>query len=111
MLIYSYIGISLYQQHQTDSKLVALDKLLALRHLTAEKHLHALVRDAKVRDLPRFFVDAESESFDELAAEFNAEDKLSTSAENKEPETPSKFTEEPLSRSHIFSDVTMRMAL
>ena len=109
VLIYSYVGVNLYQQNQTVTKLVALDKLLALHHLTAEQHLHSSVRDAKLKDLPRFFVDAQSESFDELAKEVEAEDK---SIGNKKPEsTPSKFTEEALPRSRVFRDVTMRMAV
>src|SRR5437879_153441 len=67
--IYCYVGLNQYEQNQTSSKLVVIDKLLALRTLTAEKHLHPLVRAAKLKDLPHLFVDAQSESFDELAAD------------------------------------------
>jgi hypothetical protein len=107
--IYCYAGVNQYEQNQTSSKLVVIDKLLALRTLTAEKHSHLLVRVAQLKDLPHFFVDAQAESFNELAADVEADDKA---PDGKKPERlPSKFTTEPLPRSSVFREVTMRMAV
>jgi hypothetical protein len=56
VLIYSYVGINLYQHNQTLTTPVAVDKLLALHYLTGGND--GLVRDAKLKDLPNFFADA-----------------------------------------------------
>lgn len=107
--LYCYVAVNQYEQNQTSTKLVVIDKLLALRTLTAEKNLHPPARAAQLRDLPRFFVDAQNESFNELAADVEAEDKA---ADGKKPESvPSQFTTEPLPRSSVFREVTMRMAV
>jgi hypothetical protein len=106
VLIYSYVGINLYQHNQTFPKLVAVDKLLALRHLTVGNHV--LIRDAKLSDLPRFFSDAQSESFNEFIQGNENED---NSTEKQSEQSPSKFTAEPLQQSQIFREVPMRMAV
>ena len=102
VLIYSYVGINLYQHNQTFPMLVAVDKLLALRHLTVGNHL--LIRDAKLSDLPRFFSDAQLESFNEPM------ERTESDSTSSQP-SPSKFTPEPLQQSQIFREVPMRMAV
>jgi len=102
VLIYSYVGINLYQHNQTFPMLVAVDKLLALRHLTVGNHL--LIRDAKLSDLPRFFSDAQLESFNEPM------ERTESDSTSSQP-SPSKFTPEPLQQSQIFRKVPMRMAV
>jgi hypothetical protein len=61
--IYTYVSIDQYRYAQTVAKLAALDKLLAMRHLTTGVNLST--RDAKQNDLPRFFLDAQVELFNE----------------------------------------------
>ncbi|MHC2531784.1 hypothetical protein [Bradyrhizobium diazoefficiens] len=109
-VIYCYVGFNQYEQNLTATKLVAIDKLLALRAITVERNLHPFVRVAQLRDLPRFFVDASAESFNELAADVEAEDKQAIDGKKTEL-PPSKFTREPLLRSSILRDVPMRMAV
>jgi len=106
VLIYSYVGMTLYQHNQTLPALVALDKLLVLRDLSSGTRLY--VRDAKMKDLPNFFSGAVSEQLDEIIKEDELEDEPEP---RKSDKTPSKFTEELLQNSQILRDIPMRMAI
>jgi hypothetical protein len=119
VLIYSYVGINLYQHNQTLPALIALDKLLVLRDLS--NGTHPYVREAKIKDLPNFLVDAMMDKFNEPmeADEVDKEDELEDEPKRKksEPEpkksekTPSKFTEDLIQNSQILREISMRMAI
>jgi hypothetical protein len=120
VLIYSYVGINLYQHNQTLPALIALDKLLVLRDLSSGTHSY--VREAKIKDLPNFLIDAMWDKFNEPikeADEVDKEDELEDAPERKKSElepkksekTPSKFTEELLQNSQILREISMRMAI
>jgi hypothetical protein len=106
VLIYSYVGVHLYQHNQTVPTLIALDKLLVLRHLSIGNHL--FIRTARVKDLPNFFSGALSDRFEELAKDAEHEDELDL---KKSEALPSRFTEDLLQNSQILRDVPMRMAI
>jgi hypothetical protein len=103
VLIYSYVGINLYQHNQTLPALIALDKLLVLRDVS--NGTHPYVREAKIKDLPNFLVDAMMDKFNE-PMEADEPDEL-----KKSEKTPSKFTEELLQNSQILREISMRMAI
>jgi hypothetical protein len=120
VLIYSYVGIDLYQHNQTLPALIALDKLLVLRDLSSGTHSY--VREAKIKDLPNFLTDAMWDKFNESikeADEVDKEDELEDEPERNKSElepkksekTPSKFTDELLQNSQIFREISMRMAI
>jgi hypothetical protein len=103
--LYAYVGINAYQHGQTQTKLIGLDQLLALRKLTAFSDVS--MRTARAKDLPHFFSAALSEELDRIVAVDKAEDNPATST----PPPPSKFDDTPIANSKIALDVPMRMAV
>jgi hypothetical protein len=104
--LYAYVGINVYEHSQIQPKLVALDKLLALRPLTVFSNFQA-IRPAKMKDIPHFFQLAMSESFDQVVAEDEAAD----NPDKSKPPPPSKFDATLLANSQIYIDVPMRMSV
>ncbi len=104
MLVYGYVGVSLYQHNEATTKLVNLDKLLALRYLTGSNPTFS--RPATLRDLPHFYSDAMSESFNEIVEELDPDRK----DQQRTPKAKSKFSDTPLDRSQRVRGVPMRMA-
>jgi hypothetical protein len=97
-------GARLFLQGQTQPALIALDRLLLLRELSNAANHH--IRQAKISDLPNFFVSAEMARIMETYTAAHKNDEP-----DKANDVASKFTNEPLENSQIIYDVPMRMAV
>jgi hypothetical protein len=102
-LIYSYVSINFHLDRQTTPTLFAFDKLLVLRDIARGAPL--AIRDARTKDIPQILQSAQTDQHIEIGKRKEEAELGATEA------TPSKFTDELLQRSKIFSKVPMRMTV
>jgi hypothetical protein len=101
-VLYTYIGFTSFERDRNQSKLIALDELLALRWLTIfQPSLN--FRPARKRDLPAYFTKALDEHFEEAEADLDAPE--------KDQPAPSKFDATLVPSSRVAVNVPMRMSV
>lgn len=106
--IYTYVGVSLFEHNQAVSNLVVLDKLLALRYLTHPSGNQ--IREARLNDLPNFFLKAAEEFIQEPLPPPEPGEPLESESDRADwPITKSAFTNAKIEGSHI-RKIPMRLA-
>lgn len=105
--LYCYVGFTRYDQIEVEGKLIAFDRLLALRRITASPNFLS-TRPAKTKDLPHFFTSALIEQFNEPIGDENESQKQ---RDQKATPPKSQFDDTLIPSSNVIVDIPMRMAV